>query len=67
MIFVRAGWVRVVYEDAGPSFVMRPGDCVLQVSLAARDNDECAVNNKLQQQCAFSLPSISPLASATEC
>ena len=29
-IFVRRGWVEVVYEDAGPAFVMRAGDCVLQ-------------------------------------
>ena len=30
MIFVRRGWVRVVYEDQGPAFVMQAGDCVLQ-------------------------------------
>jgi len=30
MIFVKAGWVRVVYEDQGDPFVMRAGDCVLQ-------------------------------------
>ncbi len=30
MIYVRAGWVRVVYEDQGEPFVMRPGDMVLQ-------------------------------------
>jgi mannose-6-phosphate isomerase-like protein (cupin superfamily) len=30
MIFCKAGWVRVVYEDQGPSFVMEAGDCVLQ-------------------------------------
>jgi quercetin dioxygenase-like cupin family protein len=30
MIYCRAGWVRVVYEDQGPDFVMRAGDCVLQ-------------------------------------
>jgi quercetin dioxygenase-like cupin family protein len=29
-IYCYKGWVRVVYEDQGPSFVMRPGDCVLQ-------------------------------------
>ncbi|MGH8162728.1 MAG: hypothetical protein ACREP1_00165, partial [Rhodanobacteraceae bacterium] len=29
MIYCRAGWVRVVYEDQGPPFVMRAGDCVL--------------------------------------
>ncbi len=30
MIFVRKGWVRVVYQDQGPPFVMHEGDCVLQ-------------------------------------
>lgn len=30
MIFVKEGWVRVVYEDQGEPFVMRRGDCVLQ-------------------------------------
>jgi mannose-6-phosphate isomerase-like protein (cupin superfamily) len=30
MIFVRKGWVRVVYEGQGPPFDMREGDCVLQ-------------------------------------
>lgn len=30
MIFCHRGWVRVVYEDQGESFVMRPGDLVLQ-------------------------------------
>jgi quercetin dioxygenase-like cupin family protein len=30
MIFCAAGWVRVVYEDQGPPFVLQPGDCVLQ-------------------------------------
>ena len=30
MIYCYKGWVRVVYEDQGPDFVMRPGDCVLQ-------------------------------------
>ncbi|MBM3525219.1 MAG: cupin domain-containing protein, partial [Alphaproteobacteria bacterium] len=30
MIYCRTGWVRVVYEDQGPSFVMQAGDCVLQ-------------------------------------
>jgi mannose-6-phosphate isomerase-like protein (cupin superfamily) len=30
MIFVRKGWVRVVYEDQGSPFVMHEGDCVLQ-------------------------------------
>lgn len=30
MIFCKAGWVRVVYEDQGPPFVLQAGDCVLQ-------------------------------------
>lgn len=30
MIFCCRGWVRLVYEDQGPPFVMRAGDCVLQ-------------------------------------
>lgn len=32
MIYVRSGWVRVVYEDQGEPFVMRAGDLVLQPS-----------------------------------
>jgi quercetin dioxygenase-like cupin family protein len=30
VIFVKAGWVRLVYEDQGDPFVMVAGDCVLQ-------------------------------------
>jgi quercetin dioxygenase-like cupin family protein len=30
MIFCKMGWVKVVYEDQGPPFVMHAGDCVLQ-------------------------------------
>jgi quercetin dioxygenase-like cupin family protein len=30
MIFVRSGWVRLVYEDQGEPFVMTAGDMVLQ-------------------------------------
>ena len=30
LIFVKAGWVRVVYEDQGDPFVMHVGDAVLQ-------------------------------------
>ena len=30
MIFCKSGWVRVVYEGQGESFVMQAGDCVLQ-------------------------------------
>ena len=33
MIFCRTGWVRLVYEDQGPPFVMEAGDCVLQPPL----------------------------------
>lgn len=30
MIYCYKGWVKVVYQDQGPPFVMHPGDCVLQ-------------------------------------
>lgn len=30
IIYCHRGWVRVVYEDQGEPFAMRPGDCVLQ-------------------------------------
>lgn len=30
LIYCVAGWVEVVYEDQGPPFTLRPGDCVLQ-------------------------------------
>ena len=30
MIFCYRGWVRLVYEDQGPPFLMQAGDCVLQ-------------------------------------
>jgi mannose-6-phosphate isomerase-like protein (cupin superfamily) len=30
LIYCKRGWVRVVYEDQGESFVMNAGDCVLQ-------------------------------------
>lgn len=30
VIVCRRGWVRVVYDDQGPPFVLRAGDCVLQ-------------------------------------
>lgn len=30
LIYCRRGWVRVVYEDQGPPFLLQPGDCVLQ-------------------------------------
>jgi quercetin dioxygenase-like cupin family protein len=33
MIYVYKGWVRLVYEDQGQSFVLHAGDCVLQPPL----------------------------------
>lgn len=30
MIYCKSGWVRAVYEDQGPPFVLNAGDCVLQ-------------------------------------
>jgi len=30
MIYCKAGWVRTVYEDQGPPFLLEAGDCVLQ-------------------------------------
>lgn len=30
IIYVRTGWVRLVYEDQGAAFVMYAGDCVVQ-------------------------------------
>ena len=30
MIYCKAGWVRLAYEDQGESFIMKAGDCVLQ-------------------------------------
>jgi quercetin dioxygenase-like cupin family protein len=33
LILVRRGWVRVVYEDQGPPFVMNEGDLILQPPL----------------------------------
>jgi quercetin dioxygenase-like cupin family protein len=30
MIYCYRGWARVVYEDQGPPFLLRAGDCVLQ-------------------------------------
>jgi quercetin dioxygenase-like cupin family protein len=30
LIFCYTGWVRLVYEDQGPPFVLREGDCVIQ-------------------------------------
>ncbi|WP_425405815.1 cupin domain-containing protein [Hwanghaeella sp.] len=30
MIYCKAGWVRLAYEDQGEPFIMKAGDCVLQ-------------------------------------
>jgi quercetin dioxygenase-like cupin family protein len=30
MIYCYKGWVRLVYEDQGPTFILNAGDCVLQ-------------------------------------
>lgn len=30
MIYCKTGWVRLVYEDQGPPFILQAGDCVLQ-------------------------------------
>lgn len=30
LIFCYHGWVRLVYEDQGPPFILRAGDCVIQ-------------------------------------
>jgi len=30
MIYCKTGWIRVVYEDHGPPFILNAGDCVLQ-------------------------------------
>lgn len=30
MIYCKAGWVRLAYEDQGDPFIMKAGDCVLQ-------------------------------------
>ena len=42
VIYCYKGWVRVVYEDQGPSFVMNEGDCVLQPPQIRHQVLECA-------------------------
>lgn len=42
MIYCYRGWVRLVYEDQGPPFVMRAGDCVLQPPLIRHRVLECS-------------------------
>jgi quercetin dioxygenase-like cupin family protein len=42
LIYCITGWVRVVYEDQGPAFVIRPGDAVLQPPKIRHRVLECA-------------------------
>ena len=44
MIYCYSGWVKVVYEDQGPSFVMQAGDCVLQPPHIRHRVLECSDN-----------------------
>ena len=44
MIYCYKGWVQVVYEDQGPPFVMRAGDCVLQPPHIRHRVLECSDN-----------------------
>ncbi len=44
MIYCYKGWVKVVYEDQGPPFVMRAGDCVLQPPHIRHRVLECSDN-----------------------
>ena len=30
LIYCYRGWVRLVYEDQGPEFIINAGDCVIQ-------------------------------------
>jgi len=42
IIYCRAGWVRVVYEDQGEPLVMRPGDVVVQPPTIRHSVLECS-------------------------
>jgi len=42
MIYCKAGWVKVVYEDQGDAFVMQAGDCVLQPPTIRHQVLECS-------------------------
>ena len=44
MIYCYTGWVKVVYEDQGPPFVMEAGDCVLQPPHIRHRVLECSDN-----------------------
>lgn len=42
MIYIYKGWVKVVYEDQGPPFIMQAGDCVLQPPMIRHRVLECS-------------------------
>jgi quercetin dioxygenase-like cupin family protein len=42
LIYCHRGWVRVVYQDQGPPFVMHEGDCVLQAPTIRHQVLECS-------------------------
>ena len=44
IIYCYKGWVKVVYEDQGPPFVMKAGDCVLQPPHIRHRVLECSDN-----------------------
>ena len=44
MIYCYRGWVKVVYEDQGPPFVLEAGDCVLQPPHIRHRVLECSDN-----------------------
>jgi quercetin dioxygenase-like cupin family protein len=44
MIYCSKGWVKVVYEDQGPAFVLQAGDCVLQPPHIRHRVLECSDN-----------------------
>ena len=44
MIYCYQGWVKVVYEEQGPPFVMQAGDCVLQPPHIRHRVIECSDN-----------------------
>jgi quercetin dioxygenase-like cupin family protein len=44
MIYCYKGWVKVVYEDQGPPFVLQAGDCVLQPPHIRHRVLECSDN-----------------------
>jgi mannose-6-phosphate isomerase-like protein (cupin superfamily) len=52
IIFVRRGWVRVVYEDQGPPFAMVAGDCVLQPPQIRHRVLESSAGAEVVEMCA---------------